>query len=286
MAVTIAKFTRADEIDNGISGSLDDREVSWWAILSEPVGPEGSDEGDALIIAHARTHTPDEWHGLPRTGINLRQTTPVAFLVTISYSLLDSQSGSAGSESPTVTTWEFDYSIDTQRVYRAISQQKFGSNAPDHKKFINVVNDNGRMIVEGADSYAIRRTYRLRKSFPYTAFTTSYIDAIEGCVGKLNNATYKGVPAGELLFLGARGSIASTGESELSFEFQRSRPPTLPIEIGGITIPTGTTISGWDIVWQQSRAQVDASVNDLEAGAVGVYVAKHLESANFGVLNL
>lgn len=294
MTVTIARFTRADEVEHGIQGSFEEREVAWYARLSEPVPDEDSDEGDSLVRTHARTNTPLEWDGLPRTDIRLQQITPIDFLVSVTYSTSESQASGAGGEDPgfPVTTWEFEYSVDVERIYVARNQLKFGANAPNHQKYINVVNDAGRLIVEGADSFAIRRIYRLRKTFPYTAFTTSYINAIEDCVGTLNDATFKGVPAKELLFLGARGSIASTGESELSFEFQRRRPPALPMTIGGIEIPAEsspgnpTDISGWDIIWSQNRPIVDGAVNDLQAGAVGVYVARHLRLTDFDTLNL
>lgn len=287
---TVISFERADEIEHGISGGSDEREVSYWAKLDAPVAGENDDAGDVAVLDYAESHVPTAWDGLPRAGFTLEQVTPNTFLVTAKFSAVERQSQREAAAVAT-TQWEFEISAETQRRYLAVSQQRFGAKAPEHGLYINVRDENGVLRVDGVDAFLPRRIYRIRKTFPYTAFTDTYINTIEGLVGKMNNATYKGVPAKELLFLGTRGSIASSGESEISFEFWRKRPPALPITIPGgagesdIVIPTGTDISGFDIIWAAMREGVGA-VNDMEAGAKGVYVSRIVELGNFSLLGL
>lgn len=289
MAVTVSRWIRASEVEWGISGDSDSRSVAYWAYISEPVAGENSDEGDVAVLDYAETHTPLTWDGLPRGPFSIEQKTPTAWLVTANYSKGDSQSS---REDPATTTaqWDFEVSLDSQRRYTAIAQQKFGASAPDQEGFLNVITDNGQARVEGVDVFYTQMIYRLRVSIPQATMTAAYINTVAGLAGKINNATYKGIPKGELMFLGWRGSVSSSGDSDMSFEFQRRKTPTLPLVVGvgsnAITIPSGTEIYGWDIVEAVWKTAVDATVNDMKAGPKGVYVSRVFDFADFTALGI
>lgn len=289
MAVTVIRWTRASEVEWGISGDSDSRTVAWWAKLSAAVAAEDSDEGDKVVLDYAETHCPIAWDGLPRGPFSIEQKTPVDWLVTANYAKGDSQSS---REDPATATaqWDFEVTLDSQRRYTAIAQQKFGTAAPDQEGFLNVVTDNGQARVEGVDVFYTRMIYRLRVSIPQATMTTAYINTVAGLAGKINGATYKGIPKGELMFLGWRGSVSSSGDSDMSFEFQRRKTPTLPLVVGvgtnAITIPTGTEIYGWDIVEAVWKTAVDVTVNDMKAGPKGVYVSRVFDFADFTALGI
>lgn len=290
MPVTVSRWKRASEVEWGISGDSDSRTVAWWARLDAPVASENSDEGDRAVLDYAETHAPQTWDGLPRGPFSIEQKTPVDWLVTANYSLGDSQSQREDPPPGATAAWDFEVSLDTQRRYTAFNQQKFGAAAPNQEGFINVVNDNGQMRVEGVDVFAVRMIYRLQVSIPNATMTAAYINTVAGLAGKINDATFKGVPKGELMFLGWRGKVSTSGDSDMSFEFQRRRTPNLPLVVGvgpnAIPIPTGTEIYGWDIVEAVWKTAVDATVNDMKAGPKGVYVNRVFEFGDFTQLGI
>ena len=281
MAVTIKKWTRASEVDNGISGDSDSRSVTWWAVLSEPVSGENSDEGDALILTHAEANTQIMWDGMRRTGFNIEQRTPTRFLVTANYSRKELENLRTGTVS-----LSFDVSLENVKTFLAISQQKFGTDAPDHQKFINVSVEDGKTKVEGFDIPRPVQELEISVKKNYNDLTDSYLWGLEQKAGTLNNAPWRGRPKGSVLFRGYRVQVSSDGESELVFKFGIKRPPTLPITIGGVTVPSGTEVFGWDVIWVQWKTGKDPTLNDMAAGAKGLYVARVFELSDFSSMGV
>lgn len=289
MAVTIKSFTRASEVDHGISGDSDSRNVVYRAVLSEPVADENSDFGDALILSHAESTTPIAWDGMLRTGIGIDQIAPTIFRVTAQYSRKDPQALRNAS-----ATLSFDVSLENVKTYIAINQQKFGAEAPDHQKFINVTTEDGKTKVEGFDVPRPVQELEISIRKNYNDLTDAFLWGLEQKAGMLNNATWRGRPKGSVLFRGYRVQVSTDGETELVYKFGIKRPPTLPLTIGGVTIPVDsgppsnipTEIFGWDVIWAQWKTAEDPGVNDIAAGAKGVYVSRVFELTSFATLGV
>jgi hypothetical protein len=278
----VIQFDRVSEIDGGISGSSDDRTVIYLARLNAPVSDPNDDSGDRLILDYAEDNTPIRWDGMPRSGISLEQKTPDRFRVTVSYSRRDPPPAREGE-----IKYAFKLNTENAKRYYALSQQKFGTNAPNHGVFLNVTAQDGQgATVEGADVPMPVQEFDITVTKNYTDMTQSYLAIVENLAGKLNNAPFRGRAAGEVLFKGAEGSISSRGDSEITYHFAVKKNPALPMTIGGIQIPSGTVVRGWDYIWVQWKTQVDTNAADLAAGAQGVYVAQVFESGNFATLGL
>lgn len=278
----VIQFDRVSEIDGGISGSSDDRTVIYLARLNAPVANPNDDSGDRLILDYAEDNTPIRWDGMPRSGISLEQKTPDRFRVTVSYSRRDPPPAREGE-----IKYAFKLNTENAKRYYALSQQKFGENAPNHGVFLNVTAQDGQgATVEGADVPMPVQEFDITVTKNYTDMTQSYLAIVENLAGKLNNAPFRGRAAGEVLFKGAEGSISSRGDSEITYHFAVKKNPSLPMTIGGIQIPSGTVVRGWDYIWVQWKTQVDTNAADLAAGAQGVYVAQVFESGNFATLGL
>lgn len=285
---TVTQFSRASEIGSGISGGSDERTVQYLAKLSEPVADPYSDAGDVLILDYAEDHTPLIWDNMPRTGISLEQITPTRFRVTVNYSRKDPDKSGRESREGATSEVKYSFKIGTEntRKFYALNQQKFGSKAVNHGTFINVVTEETRLKVEGVDVPVAVQEFDIAITQPYTTLTTTYMKTVEDLTGKLNNAPFRGRATGEVLFKGADGSISSRGDSEITYHFAVKKNPSLPMTVGGITIPSGTSVYGWDYIWVQWNTTDDPALNDLQAGASGVYVARVLETGNFGLLGL
>jgi hypothetical protein len=187
--------------------------------------------------------------------------------------------------------WTFDTSVSPIKTYYAYSQKRFGVDAPDHGVFLNISEENGTLHVEGFDVPRPSQKMDWNVTLPSTTFTTLWFDNANNLVGKINDATFKGIPRGELLFAGFNGRISSEGTSDLTFRFERRRNPILPMTIGGVEIPAEVEsapneVFGHDVIWAQWQMQQDTTVPDLKAGAKGVYVARVFDLGNFNLLGL
>ncbi len=159
------------------------------AVLDAPVPDEDSDEGDVAVLNRASVETPAVWDSLHRSGFTISQITPIIFRVGVKYSRHSREKLPTGQGS-----WNFDTSVSPVKSYYALSQQKFGADAPDHGVFLNVSEDQGTLHVEGFDVPRPSQKMEWNVSLPSTTFTTTWFNDVNGLVGKINNNTFKGIP--------------------------------------------------------------------------------------------
>ncbi len=119
--------------------------------------------------------------------------------------------------------------------------------------------------------------------------TPEYKGTLFQLTGKVNNATFRGLAAGECLFLGASGTLhgtetdtETTGDWEITYRFAAS-PNKTGITIGSIS---GIAKKGWEYLWVRY-----ADVEDMDAMAmvkrpVAAYVEQVYEDADFGLLDI
>jgi hypothetical protein len=100
--------------------------------------------------------------------------------------------------------------------------------------------------------------------------------------GKVNNASFKGMAAGECLFLGASGSRRGSEKWEINFRFAGS-PNRSGIQIGAIT---GIAKKGWEYLWVRYADEADATAHALVKKPVGVYIERVYEEGNFSSLGI
>lgn len=151
-----------------------------------------------------------------------------------------------------------------------------GQTAPDCQGAIGVNGDN----VDGTDITVPQFQFSETHKFDTTEITGAYKLALFNATGKVNNATFKGFAAGEVLFLGASGSRTGIKHWEVAFRFAAS-PNVVNLPVGGITVASK---KGWEYLWV--RFADAASNNALVKRPVAAYVERVYESADFATLGI
>lgn len=96
----------------------------------------------------------------------------------------------------------------------------------------------------------------------------------------VNNATFRGYPAGEVLFMGATGSQTGQNETEVTFKFSQS-PNVTSLTVGGLT---GIAKKGWEFLDQRFT---EAVVNNILVKTLQfIYIHRVYDSGDFTTLNI
>ncbi|NJL31873.1 MAG: hypothetical protein HC898_09710 [Phycisphaerales bacterium] len=139
--------------------------------------------------------------------------------------------------------------------------------------------------VEGVDItvpvYQFSETHYL----PASQVTQSYKAALFQLTGKVNSDSFRGLAAGECLFLGASGSRRGTGPDddwEITFRFAGS-PNRTNLTLGSIT---GIDKKGWEYLWVRYADAEDTASKTLVKQPVAVYIEKVYQEASFSGLEI
>jgi hypothetical protein len=170
-----------------------------------------------------------------------------------------------------------------------------GSNAAPTQKGAIGVDGNS---VQGVDIVVPALQWTETYDVPAIYVSTNYIKSIASLTGTVNDAPFRGFPAGEVLFIGATGSqewneAKGDGPWNLSFKFVQSPnagpntsgqnpTDTLPqISIGDIT---GISKKGHEYLWVRYEDNVES--NALIKRPRFVYVNSVYRQENFGRLGI
>ena len=191
----------------------------------------------------------------------------------------------SGQKETGESTFAFDTTGGTFNVKQSLATVSRlgpgGVTAPDMKGGINVTGDD----VEGVDitipQYAWSETHYLDAAL----VTDTYKGLLFALTGTKNNANFKGLHAGENLFLGARGTQRARGDWEITFLFAGS-PNVTGLAVGDIT---GIAKKGWDYLWVRTLKNSIPDSSGKKVLAVVpqyVYVEKVYEDANHALLGI
>lgn len=181
------------------------------------------------------------------------------------------------------STFQFDTGGGTRHITQSLATVSryapTGKTASDFQGAIGVTHDS----VEGVDitvpAYHFSETHYL----PDSQVTLSYRAALFGLTGKVNDADFKGLSAGECLFLGAAGSQRGFGEDwEITFRFAAS-PNTSSLTVGPIT---GIAKKGWEYLWVRYADVEDPAAKAIVKQPVAAYVEKVYEDGDFSQLGI
>jgi len=148
--------------------------------------------------------------------------------------------------------------------------------APDYKSAIGVTKDG----VEGVDIVVPKFEWSETHPIAAADVTSAYIQILKDLTGKLNNATWNGYAAGEVLFLGAEGSKRADGDWDITFNFAAGENVTGKT-VGGIA---GVAIKAWDYVWIRFKTVEDTTAKKMVKQADAVYVETVYESGDLSTL--
>lgn len=238
-----------------------------------------SDEQTAMMLVENSTAT--LWNGLSRQSIDIEPDwvdsthSTGQWTATIRYGLAPPPPETGES------TFSFDTSGGSQHITQSIhTVMIYGgvTNAPDFYGAIGVTHDS----VEGVDItvpvYSFSETHYLADS----AVTDAYKGTLFRLTGKVNTASFRGLAAGECLFLGASGSKRGAEDWEISFKFAGS-PNKTGITVGTIT---GIAKKGWEYMWVRYADDVDATSKSIVKRPVGVYIEQVYENGDFSQLGI
>ena len=181
---------------------------------------------------------------------------------------------------------ESSFSFDTGGGSQHITQSRQtisryglpGKKAPDFKGAIGVTHDS----VEGVDItvpvYSFSETHYLADTF----VTPAYRGTLFALTGKVNGSTFKGLAAGECLFLGAAGSKRGAEAWEITFRFATS-PNRTGISVGEIT---AITKKGWEYLWVRYGDAEDTAAKAIVKKPMAAYVEKVYEEGDLLLLGI
>lgn len=261
MTLTVKERWRSPATGEGENAFVD----STWIV-------RGTDDAFVAKTALA-AGTPSVWDGLVRQsyeiGGRLGKTTWAGGV----------RYGRRKKKEPGDSTYQFDTSGGTQHITQALATigtyVPAGAGVPDFHGAIGATLDS----VEGVDivipTYAFSETHYLAQS----AVTGAYKAVLFSLTGRVNNSVFRGFAVGEVLFLGASGSLkgdASDDPWEISFKFAAS-PNVTNLMIGSITVPAK---EGWQYLWVRYE-DTDDPAKLLVKRPVAAVVQRVYEYGNF-----
>ncbi len=149
--------------------------------------------------------------------------------------------------------------------------------APDFLGAIGVTNDDIKGVDVIVPSYSWTETHRK----PISEVDDTYKMVLRDMTGQKNDDAFRGFFAGEVLFMGARGSIRTGEDFEIAFSFASEREWTLEV-IG----PFIVTKKGWDYFWVRYADVEDAAAKHLTQQPIAAYVEEVYEDADFADLEI
>ena len=189
-------------------------------------------------------------------------------------------------------TMSFDCGGGTKHVTHAIKQWRIiNGNTPSESDddANGGIGWNGKTGSEaefaGVDVPTADMQETYTKLIPVSKLTATYKKAVANLTGKVNNASFKGYDAKEVMFLGMSYTAPVKGQKKVlaTYNFRISMKET-SIKISGQTYTVNK--QGWQYVWARSQIANDPTTGKPKAQVDGVYISEVCETADFSVLGL
>ena len=235
---------------------------------------KGTDD-DLAAKAALITESPPTYDGLLRKSLRVERTGNDLWLGTVRYAeYVPPETGES--------SFNFDTGGGTQHITQSLATVNRyappAKTAPDFKGAVGVSHDR----VEGVDITIPVYNFSETHYLPVSVVTEPYKVALLNLTGKVNAALFRGLAAGECLFLGASGSKRGTEDWEITFRFAGSPNKT------GLTVGTivGIDKKGWEYLWVRYADAEDNAAKALVKQPVAVYIEKVYEEADFSALGI
>jgi hypothetical protein len=233
-------------------------------------------DADARLALLA--NAPTSHDGLSRDDAEVEEIAPGSWLGVVRYASADQLPPEVGESSYSFETRGGTQHI-TQSLQTIASYAPTGVTAPDFKGAIGVQGDG----IEGVDITVPVFTFSETHPLDDATVTTAYKSTLFYLTGKTNNAAFKGLAAGEALFLGAAGTKRdSSGVWEISFAFAGS-PNVTGLTVGEIT---GIAKKGFEYLWIRYQEAEDATAKMLIKKPIAAYVEKVYREGDFSQLGI
>ncbi len=179
------------------------------------------------------------------------------------------------NDEPSFVELSFDTQGKTEHITQSLDTTIYPGTGDDHGGQIGVTKDG----VEGVDIVVPAFTWTETWIFPNASCTTTYRESLKSLTGTVNDATFRNHSAGEVLFLGARGSRKNAFQWQIEFSFT-AIPNASSLTVGTIT---GIAKKGHEYMWitwdrQEVGGEFVASIPRA------VYVEKVYQTSSFSSL--
>lgn len=155
---------------------------------------------------------------------------------------------------------------------------RFPATAPDFAGAINVTEEGP----QGVEIIAPTLSFQIRKA--RATVDASYLQILRSRSASVNNATFQGFPAGEVLYLGVDGEQRSDGIWDLTHSF------AVEENISGQTFGsiTGVSKKGWEYLWFSYSRELDSTatpprMRDIATSAHVVRVYRETDFSSLGL---
>lgn len=240
-------------------------------------GAADEDEVTSAAISSVPTSTVINGTTVPRTSIAITERLNAStWKVKATFAQTD-------PSSPDSITLENSYSFDTGGGSQHITQSRetkssTGPQAADLGGAINFDGENVGGVDIVVPSYTWSETYWFSDAY----VTTLYKTTLAALTGSINAGTFRGFPAGDVLFMGASGTKQGNGWWQITFKFSYS-PTMINIAVGAITVPSKR---GWDYLWVRYGDDVDATAKIRIKKPVAAYVERVYPEGNFSGIGI
>jgi hypothetical protein len=233
---------------------------------------------EATAMALALGFSSALYLNLYRTNVALTNMGPLLWHVEVTYGPYDKKEPEAGD-----FKWSFQTGGGNKHITQAITHiGEYGTDAIDHKGTIGL-NENGD--VEGVDIPEAAFEWTEDRKLLLASYGWAYAGIVGGLTYTVNNATFRGLPIGSVLFKGASGSQSAKDPLLLEFTYTFAYSPNVTGKtVGDIT---GIDKKGWEYLWVEYATEGgDAGAKKLPKRPSQVNVEKVYEAGDFSLLGI
>jgi len=216
------------------------------------------------------------YDGLVRQSASVEQVGPELWEGSVQYGRRKREEETGDSN------YQFETGGGTQHITQSIQTRgryaPAGENAPDFKGAIGATKDG----VEGVDVTTPQYNFSETHYLPVSIVTPAYKATLFSLTGRKNASPFRGFAAGEVLFLGARGSQRGEEDWEVNFNFSAS-PNVTDLAINDITVAEKR---GWDYLWVLYETAEDGDAKKLVKRPIAAYVEEVHYDGEFSLLKI
>lgn len=248
-------------------------------------------QDEAAVIAAVLAHAPVAIGSLLHKTVSLEEINSEDpsggyYHATVEYTEPTPADKANNPENAGTVDYEFNFQAPSVQIYQSlatIDAEVIGDGtAPNFRGAINVVNDGGKLRVEGFNLAPPPETFTLTFYDEHGNIDDTFKDKVESMVGKVNSTSFKGRPAGSLMLIRARGGgpfgILTT--LELGFAYIENRDD---IPVGDLTIGHK---DGMDLLWAYYVDDADHDAKCLIKKPISAYVERIWYRADFNELGI
>lgn len=224
-----------------------------YSVAYRVTGTDSADDAMTLLVATAPPSTAIGGMVLAKVQYDIEVEDHLVWTCTASYSKKTRE------ERPPLDEFQSQYSFETgggtvhvKRSPRTAGVYVAAGTPPD---FRGAIGWDGNDIA-GVDVVSPVFNWSETHCLPPEIVTPAYRLALYRATGKMNDAPFKGLAAGEALFLGASGTARGDGNWEISYRFAGSEN-AFGMVIDDITV---TEKLGWHYLWVYYEPAEDASI--------------------------